>query len=533
MIFEAQSGGKTYEFDAPSKDAFLKTLHDLFPDVKPPGGAMGALAGPAQAAAGAAAAGAPSVASDITDSAASRYQAGLLDIPGIPGDVVGMVKGAAGWTADKIKGAFGETPEEQAARHKLIERQPANPLDLSGYLPTSEGIKKAVGFEAYQPQTEAGKTFDRYGGAGIEMAPSVLMGGAAGGVKKVIGDTAKYAMAPAAAGEIAGDVTKGTPLEPVARLGAMLATGGLAGAKGAKVTGALSAEEWGRVGSQAYKDMKAAGVGVKPASFDRAVNDIEQQLHVAGYRPALHGPVEKVLNELKASKGVPQSFEELDQLHRLAMGQTKNIDADTRRVAGMLADKIDNFMENLKPADLMAGDPKTAFNALVKGRDAWRKMRNGERINNMIEKAKDAAGANYTAAGYQTALKQQFRAFKWKGKAEITPDYKRLSSEEKMLVDAIIRGGNALRLMGKFNFRNPVVAALMGSLAVTGSPVLAAGALGAAEAARRLSARGTLNKVNQLDNVIRGGKVTPGSWGRPPNAVFYGPAAGRASDQSK
>src|SRR6185369_8837146 len=129
MKFEVESGGHRYEIEAPDEASAAKAVQGLVASVKPPaGGAMGAVAGPAQASAGAAAVGAPSVASDITDSAASRYQAGLLDIPGIPGDVGGLVKGAARWTADKIKGAFGETPEEQAARHQLVDQNGSNPL---------------------------------------------------------------------------------------------------------------------------------------------------------------------------------------------------------------------------------------------------------------------------------------------------------------------------------------------------------------------------------------------------------------------
>ncbi len=482
-----------------------------------------------------------SVGGDIAASAGSRLAAGALDLPGTGGDTMSLADNAGSLAARGILSLFGVSPEKRQQAQAAADAIIGNPA----LLPTSEGIKKAVGFQAYQPQTGAGQMFDKYVGSGIEMVPGVVASGGASlarkaaaeglgaAVKQGAGEAAKYALAPAATSEVAGDVTKGTPLEPIARLAAAVATGGVAGAKGAKVTGALSADEWHAVGKQAYKDMKAAGVGVKPTAFDAMVSRAEQDLHAAGFRPALHPPVKAVLDEMKASKGVPQSYEELDQMHRLAMGQTKSLDPDTRRVAGMLADKIDTFMENLKPKDLMAGDPAVAFTALTKGRDAWRRMRTGEQIDNMIAKAKDAAGANYTAAGLQTALKQQFRGFKWTGKAQLTPAFKRLSNEEKMLVNGIIGGGNALRLIGKFNFRNPVVAAMMGALGVGGSPALAAGALGIGEAARHISASGTLKKVDQLNAIVRGGKIAPGRWGRPPNAILLGAAAQGATDRSK
>lgn len=479
----------------------------------------------------------PSIAGDIANSAGSRAVAGALDLPGTGGDLVGLANSAADLIASPIakgirwlEGKPQMTPEEQAAAQAQVDAR-GSPL---GFLPNSQDVKKAVGFTAYQPQTGVGQTFDKYVGSGIELAPSVLAGGVGGGIKKVAGDVIKYAAAPAAASEVAGDATKGTALEPWARLGAAVATGGIAGAKGAKITGALTTDQWHAVADQAYKDVKAAGVAVNPKSFDSMVSGAEQDLHAAGYRPALHSPVKIVLDEMKAAKGVPQSYQELDQMHRLAMGQTKSLDADTRRVAGMLADKIDTYMEGLKPGDLIsAANPGSAFNSLIKARDAWRRMRTGEMIDNMVAKAKDAAGANYTAAGLQTALKQQFRGFKWTGKAQLTPAFKRLSDEEKTLVNGIIGGGNALRMIGKINFRNPVVSMMAGALGMSGGATLPAAILGAGEAARHISAKGTLAKVDQLNAVVRGGKVTPGRRGLPPNAIFLGTAAQRAADQSK
>lgn len=474
---------------------------------------------------------------EMADSAASRYLAGLLDVPGIPGDVVSLVDAGAGAAARGIARLTGANDQEI---QKMRDYEAANPS--LPWLPRSEDIKKFVGFEPFQPQTEGGKTFDKWAGNAIELAPSVLAGGgegsigriaAAGGAKAAAKEAAtgvaKYAVAPAVASEAAGEATQGTALEPIARLGGAVLAGGVAGAKKAEISGALSTDEWRSVASKAYGDAKAAGVGVKPTSFDRMVSNAENDLHDEGYRAALHPQIKAVLDDMRASKGVPQSFEELDQMHRLAARQTTNIDADTRRIAGILAGKIDDYMENLKPRDLIAGDPSMAFTALTKGRDAWRRMRTGERIDTMIQKAKDVAGKNYTAAGYQTALKQVFGRFKWQGD-KLRPEFKRLSNEEKMLVNGIIGGANALRLIGKFNFRNPVVAALMGALGVV-HPAFAGGALAIGEAARHASAKMTEAKVNQLNEVIRGGKRTPGRLGSPQGAVLGGLSAERATQQ--
>lgn len=526
MMFEVKSGDKTYEIDAPDQNAALEAVDELAASVRQPSADQ------------------PSVGADIAASSASRLGAGVLDIPGALGDLGSLADTAGSAAAQGLMRLFGASEDTRGKAHAV-----ADTLAGNAGIPGSEDVKNAVGFEAYQPKTDIGKTFDTWGGAGLELVPSVLASGGSSmlkkgaeeglkaAVKKGSGDALKYGVAPAITGEAAGEATKGTGLEPFARIGAMVATGGIAGARGLKVTGAHSVDEWRAAGSQFYKDMKTAGVGVKPSSFDTMVSDAEHTLHTEGYRPALHRNVEAVLDDMKKAKGTPQSFEELDQMHRLATRQMGNIDKDTARIAGILADKIDDYMAGLKPGDLIArGDPKTAFNALMKGRDAWRKFRSGERIANLIEGTKDTLGANYTAAGQQTALRQAFKRYKWKGGVgkEHSRDYKSLAPDEKAMVNAIIRGvsvENALRLVGKFNIRNPFAQTIFAALGITGNLPLAGGMLAIGEGARRLSARGTISKAERLGEMVRGGKVTPGSWGRPPNSIFYGATAGRPTKE--
>lgn len=87
--------------------------------------------------------------------------------------------------------------------------------------PTREqavGAVESVTGKLYEPQTRPG----RYANTVAEFAPTVV---APGGV---IGNFAKYALAPGLASEAAGEFTRGTKAEPYARAGAAIATGGAA-----------------------------------------------------------------------------------------------------------------------------------------------------------------------------------------------------------------------------------------------------------------------------------------------------------------
>ncbi len=544
MIFEVQSGGKTYEVDAPDQGTAVQSLQGLMASVKLSGGAMGALGGSAQAAAGAAAVGAPSVASDISDSAASRYQAGLLDVPGIPGDVGGMVKGAARWTADKIHGAFGETPEAQAARHQLADQNGSNPL-LN--LPTSEGIKKAVGFEAYQPKTDAGQTFDKYAGAGIEMVPGVLAGG---GAKTALGkgaDLLKYAFAPAAASEVAGEATKGTALEPWARLGTSILTamvGGRVGGKGARPSAAPTVDELKAESQSLYDAAKQQGVMVKPAVLDQAIADITKKASAFGIDPTIHPKSFAALKRLQEFSGVAPvngvktvaSLEDIDMMRQMLGDAASTMDkADSMRALQM-RDQLDNFVNGLKPADVVSsGDPRAAVNMLLKARSLWSRKAKGETIGELFRRA-ELSAPNFSGSGAENAVRSEFRAL-----AKNQRRMRVFSPDERAAIEKVAKGGpmgNLLRMIGKAAPTGIVSAGIGGTAGFTAAGPLGALAVPAVGlAARKAATVSTLRKARAAEDlVLRGSKSV-----KPPRrptplpqmSVLYGAAAGRASDRSK
>lgn len=497
-----------------------------------------------------------SIGGDIAKSTGSRLAAGVLDIPGSLGDLRDLAANAGIAAGDlTVKGinwALGR-PQLTAQEEAELNRKAAAGAAIPGIdaLPTSAGIKQAVGFQDYQPQTDTGKVYDKYVGTGVEMAPSLLASSGSSLLKKAgqvgVGaalkqggsDVAKFALAPGAASEVAGDITKGTDLEPIARTGAAILTGAKTGHMGGEKVPAPSIDELRTNAKAAYDNVTKSGLYVKPDVFDNAVDDITQ----TAKREALdlHPEARGILNTLEAEKGVPKSIDRLDALHQFAGRTAKSLDPSVARAGSIIANKIDDFMEGLKPADVANfgnGTPADAYADLIRGRDLWRRMRGGERIENMIQKARDRVGANYTAAGMQTALRQEFKNFKWRGK-QISRDYMRLQPQEKAIVNSIVRGvslENALRLVGKFNLHGIGALGSAGLGFALGGPMGAIGVPLVGEAARHLSAASTMKKVNRLSEAVRGGstiKPRLGATPFPPMPIVYSLAAKRATDNTQ
>ncbi|MDV2984155.1 UNVERIFIED_CONTAM: hypothetical protein Q9R58_07560 [Methylobacteriaceae bacterium AG10] len=161
---------------------------------------------------------APSVVGDVVQSAGAGIIRGAASLPDLPQTVLGLAETGIGYLTDKVaKGAralAGKAPlpeaEAAAARAAVKGAIPSlSELPMPGQ--TAIGALEAATGKLYEPRTTAGE----YARTIAEFVP---------GGGKTIATAARNALLPAAASETAGQVTKGTEAEPVARL-----VGGVAG----------------------------------------------------------------------------------------------------------------------------------------------------------------------------------------------------------------------------------------------------------------------------------------------------------------
>jgi hypothetical protein len=288
-------------------------------------------------------------------------------------------------------------------------------------------------------------------------------------------------------------------------------TGGAIGGVGARqarkaaIADAPTTQELRQMANTAYKAAEDSDVVVNPARFKSMVDDMFTTLANEGVDPTLHPGVMQAFKRLQELQNQPVAFKTLDILRRVANSAGKSIqNKDEQRLAGIMVDKIDDLMNGLRPQDVLSGDGAAAGRAIVTGRDLWLKMRKSEVLENLMERAENRAGANYTTAGMQTAIKQEM-----KNLLNSKHGTRGFSEQEKNLMKAIVRGGpmeNITRLVGKLAVRGPVsgVISILGGNAI-GGPAGAAVLAGAGEGAKALSARMTTQKMENLMAAVRRG----------------------------
>ncbi len=440
----------------------------------------------------------PSALVDSVRSVPGGLAKGVAAVVGLPGDLSAL--GDAGLA--KLASMAGASPE-------FIEKMRAGVQQKVSNGPTSAAINNSIskpfgGY--YKPKTTAGEYTETI----ASFAPSALSPGS------VPARLARVVI-PGAMSETGGQLTKGTKLEPYMRAGGAILGGGLVGAG----EGLLASRKAPPIPTNAdlrtqankiYANAKSAGVTINPSSYDNLVSDIQTAVKDAGTHPKLHPKVSGVLDSLDEAKGGVLELGDLERLRRIAKGAASSIEPDERRVAGVILDKIDDFTENLGPADVLSGNAQVA-GTLSEARGLWSKMRKSELIDEAVSDAKTRATA--ANGNYAAALRGEFQKLVRNDKL-----MRGFSAAEKAAIKKVATVGptsGALAMLGALRPRGLVAIGELGAGAMhpeAAMPMLATAAAG--QGAQWASNALTARNARLASELARSGTQAPAAMGTNP-----------------
>ena len=426
---------------------------------------------------------------------------------GVVGGIGGVLSGA-GWQA-----GYDRTVEHE--RERLDQYRAANP-EAASILPFIGSLPLALipGWHAAKGATmltQAG----RGAAGGFSFGAGFGLGGAEGEFTSRL---------PAAGvGAVVGAVTGGAiPLAAGAARAASRTLGITAPA--ARQAAAPTTQEMRTLAQQAYQRADQSGLVVEPHSFISIADDIANIALSEGLDPTLHPRITASIGRLidDASRGQPISLQQIELTRRILATAGKSADADERRLAGLVVDEFDNWMDNLVPSDILAGNPAAASAALNEARTIWRTMRKTETVEQLHERALNAVGANYTVAGYETAIRQQFRAL-----ANNPARMRSFNEAEQEAILRVVRGGSFHNLIRRFGVFAPR-GLLSGGFATAGAasgniPMMGLTVLG--EASKRTSQALSSRNVEAVDSLVRNGGIPPQLIPLPPSRSMAGAEA--------
>lgn len=292
-----------------------------------------------------------------------------------------------------------------------------------------------------------------------------------------------------------------------------------------------------------YMKANQAGVVFTPDSIEGLVAGLTHKLSKEGIDPTLHPKASAAMGRFVKVVDKPQtdemarltgtaarpaakvSLEEVDTLRQIAGDASRSIEPADRRLGVIIRDRVDDYLDTIKPEGVAAGNAKEAIDALKAARAGWAKMRKAETIDEMMETAGITAG-QFSISGKENAIRTQFRALAKK----IVKDKReaaRWAPDERKLIKQLGNMGSAvnlLRTLGKLSPNGTIPLGVNIGIGAVGGPALGIASATAGMAGKFAARRLTERKVNQLSELVRGGVRAPNALARakPGNALMYG-----------
>jgi hypothetical protein len=253
----------------------------------------------------------------------------------------------------------------------------------------------------------------------------------------------------------------------------------------------------GQAGQQ-YKFAEDVGAVFKKNSYNQFANKIESTLAKEGLDKTLQPRVFAALERIKDTKNSNVTLENMEILRRIGQSAGSSIDASERRLASILVDNLDDFVENAQPSQLAKGSSE-AVRALTDARELWKRAKKTEIIDDLVASAELRAEANYSQSGVENALRRKLVNL-----ADNPKKLRAFSKEEQELIKLTAKGGpiqNALRLAGKLSPTGAIPAAIGGGAGFAlGGPYGAVGLPLIGGAARQGATQLGLRNIEQLRN---------------------------------
>lgn len=368
---------------------------------------------------------------------------GLSSLPGVPMELI-----AAGGNYLRRQIGLPETP---------LENTVAKDWGVKGW---NDFAKRDLGVpEGPAPRTEAERIARKAGafaGGSLPFGPAGMLPAATATAGSEVGRATDKAGLTGGYGEIVGGIAGGA------------APGLVRGGVTAGIKPAPTNQELRAASQRAYKTADDAGIIVGPQGTKNLASSVADDLADEAYHPQLHPGIGVVLQELDTLSKGNVTLKGIDVLRKLANNAAQSVNASERRLAGKVVEHIDDFVDNLSPASVVAGDAQASAAALREARDYWKRLRKSEMIDEALGKAERRAASTGSGGNGDNTVRQNIRAI-----LDNPKKARSFTASEKALMERVVRGSptqNLLRLVGKLSPQGNGLMAALGIGATAAMP---------------------------------------------------------------
>lgn len=203
---------------------------------------------------------------------------------------------------------------------------------------------------------------------------------------------------------------------PYALAGLSIASGAAGGKIATPKTKAIPASVLKEEADVFFKQMRDEGVNISPQAMTDLGSFVRTKIKDLPYDPDTDEVVNQALKTIDIKAGKPISFDMLDKARRkirdlpYSKSGSTSVDGEERAVIAAIDDAIDDYMDNLTPAQTTSGDADVASALITKGRAVRGRSYQTDTLETAITRATDASSALDATKSFPKALRDEFRA---------------------------------------------------------------------------------------------------------------------------
>lgn len=254
---------------------------------------------------------------------------------------------------------------------------------------------------------------------------------------------------------------------------------------------------------RAYQAADDAGIIFKPKGIFNLAAKARSDLTDFGYHPQLQPRIKAVFDEMVNLSRGNVTLKGMDTLRKMTAAAGQSTDASERALAAKIIDRIDDFVQNASPDEILTGNAKAGQEALGVARDMWRRLKKSQMVDDKVAAADLRAASTGSGGNADNATRQNIRQILTSPKQS-----RGMTGAEKKAAETVVRGTipqNAARLAGKLSPEGNGLMAALGLGGAYAAPTLAIPGMIGGAIAKRYADGATGRNVQALSEVIRSG----------------------------